>query len=69
MKPGLPTTFASGTIDNRSKLIFSLAGNPVSTWVTAHLFVVPTLRKLAGYTTSSQSTVIRVKVLCYQSQF
>ncbi|KAF9952067.1 hypothetical protein BGZ65_005549, partial [Modicella reniformis] len=51
MKPGKPTTFA--TIPNpnggQSKLMFGLPGNPVSATVTFHLFVLPALRKLAGY--------------------
>ncbi|KAG0297918.1 hypothetical protein BGZ96_004271 [Linnemannia gamsii] len=51
MKPGKPTTFA--TVPNpdggQPKLIFALPGNPVSATVTFHLFVLPALRKLAGY--------------------
>lgn len=44
MKPGKPTTFAS--LNNC--LVFSLPGNPVSSFVTAHLFVVPALKILSG---------------------
>ena len=44
MKPGKPTTF--GKIDNT--LIFSLPGNPVSAYVTAHLFVIPALKIMCG---------------------
>ena len=44
MKPGKPTTF--GQI-NRA-LVFALPGNPVSAFVTAHLFLVTTAKKLAG---------------------
>ena len=44
MKPGKPTTF--GEIDNT--LIFSLPGNPVSAYVTAHLFVIPALKIMCG---------------------
>ncbi|GJJ70089.1 gephyrin [Entomortierella parvispora] len=51
MKPGKPTTFA--TIPNpnggQPKLMFALPGNPVSATVTYYLFVIPALRKLAGY--------------------
>ncbi|KAI8595963.1 MoaB/Mog domain-containing protein [Dissophora ornata] len=51
MKPGKPTTFA--TVPNpkggQSKLMFGLPGNPVSATVTFHLFVLPALRRLAGY--------------------
>ena len=44
MKPGKPTTF--GQI-NRA-LVFALPGNPVSAFVTAHLFLVTTSKVLAG---------------------
>ncbi|CAH8624496.1 unnamed protein product [Dicrocoelium dendriticum] len=49
MKPGKPTKFASVPIcsnPSRSVLVFCLPGNPVSAFVTAHLFVLPLLRKL-----------------------
>ncbi|KAF8540198.1 MoaB/Mog domain-containing protein [Trichophaea hybrida] len=45
MKPGKPTTFA--TVGE--KKIFALPGNPASALVTFHLFVLPSLRKAAGY--------------------
>jgi gephyrin len=45
MKPGKPTTFA--TVGD--KQIFALPGNPASALVTFHLFVLPALRKAAGY--------------------
>ncbi|KAI7850827.1 MoaB/Mog domain-containing protein [Circinella umbellata] len=48
MKPGKPTTFATRELDN--KLIFALPGNPASAIVTFYLFVLPGLRKMAGYT-------------------
>ena len=56
MKPGKPTTFASvslkdpSTGDARTKLIFSLPGNPASAVVTYHLFVLPSLHQYAGIT-------------------
>lgn len=58
MKPGKPTTFlsiphhdnlaiaASTTTKPKPVLAFCLPGNPVSCYVTAHLFVLPLLRKL-----------------------
>ncbi|CAH8621181.1 unnamed protein product [Schistosoma rodhaini] len=58
MKPGKPTTFlsiprrdnsaitASTTTNPKPVLAFCLPGNPVSCYVTAHLFVLPLLRKL-----------------------
>ena len=49
MKPGKPLTFATVTVDGRPKLVFGLPGNPVSSLVTYYLFVVPALRKLAGW--------------------
>ena len=44
MKPGKPATF--GKINKA--LIFALPGNPVSAFVTAHLFVVTAAKILAG---------------------
>ncbi|MES2470543.1 MAG: gephyrin-like molybdotransferase Glp [Verrucomicrobiota bacterium] len=44
MKPGKPFLFTTQT----GKLIFGLPGNPASAFVTALLFVLPALRKLAG---------------------
>lgn len=62
MKPGLPTTFATGFWNGQSKAIFALPGNPVSAWVTAQLFVMPALRKTAGYA-NYWPTTIKVKVI------
>lgn len=44
MKPGKPTTF--GKIGKC--LIFALPGNPVSSFVTAHLFLVRAAKLFAG---------------------
>lgn len=68
MKPGKPTTFAtvpfkesasdsSATVqqERKSKLIFSLPGNPASALVTLNLFVLPSLHKLSGLGESSQA--------------
>jgi len=49
MKPGKPLTFATVEIDGRRRLIFGLPGNPVSSLVTFYLFVVPAIRKMAGW--------------------
>lgn len=62
MKPGKPTTFATTTIDGKRKLIFALPGNPVSAMVTFNLFVLPALRKLAGFQ-RPQLTKIKAKLL------
>src|SRR3990167_3796179 len=48
MKPGKPLTFATVTKSSQTKLIFATPGNPVSSLVTSHLFVVPALRALLG---------------------
>jgi gephyrin len=45
MKPGKPMTFAS-TDDTA---YFALPGNPVSAYVTFHLFVLPALRFMCGF--------------------
>jgi gephyrin len=54
MKPGKPTTFA--TIPG-GKQVFALPGNPASALVTYHLFVLPALRKAAGYESFELPTV------------
>ncbi|KAL3985644.1 MoeA N-terminal region (domain I and II) family protein [Acanthocheilonema viteae] len=61
MKPGLPTTFAYRKWNNREKFVFALPGNPVSTWVTAQLFLLPALKKMAGWE-HYQHTVISVRL-------
>lgn len=45
MKPGKPMTFAS----NDDVSFFALPGNPVSAFVTFHLFVLPPLRFMCGF--------------------
>ena len=42
LRPGKPLVFAS----HGARLAFALPGNPVSHWVTFHLFVAPLLQKL-----------------------
>ncbi|MCB0128828.1 MAG: hypothetical protein KDE58_41465, partial [Caldilineaceae bacterium] len=51
MKPGKPLTFATVPVATKPRptLVFGLPGNPVSSLVTFQLFVVPTIRKLAGW--------------------
>ena len=61
MKPGKPLTFATVTILGKSKLVFGLPGNPVSSLVTFQLFGIPTLRKMCGHATP-ELTVIHAKV-------
>ncbi|XP_042067030.1 molybdopterin biosynthesis protein CNX1-like [Salvia splendens] len=56
MKPGKPLTFAEilhGSTDKKSQtkiLAFGLPGNPVSCMVCFHLFLVPAIRQLSGWT-------------------
>lgn len=45
MKPGKPMTFAN----HGDNYVFGLPGNPVSAFVTFHLFILPALRKRCGY--------------------
>ncbi|KAH8264846.1 hypothetical protein KR038_003799 [Drosophila bunnanda] len=60
MKPGKPMTFASW----RQKYFFGLPGNPVSAFVTFHLFALPAIRWAAGWDRSKCSLpVIQVKLL------
>ncbi|KAJ6258768.1 hypothetical protein Dda_6821 [Drechslerella dactyloides] len=57
MKPGKPTTFATipspESPPTAHKPVFSLPGNPASATVTFHLFVLPALRQLSGYSGAS----------------
>uniref|UniRef100_A0A914LMH6 MoaB/Mog domain-containing protein n=1 Tax=Meloidogyne incognita TaxID=6306 RepID=A0A914LMH6_MELIC len=63
MKPGLPSTFASGIgLDGRPKLVFGLPGNPVSAFVTSHLFVIPQLRRIAGLDINWENIKINVEL-------
>lgn len=48
MKPGKPMTFAS----NDKVSYFALPGNPVSAFVTFHIFVLPALRYMCGFSES-----------------
>ncbi|KAE8656717.1 Molybdopterin biosynthesis protein CNX1 [Hibiscus syriacus] len=56
MKPGKPLTFAEINLNQADNalvnkvLAFGLPGNPVSCLVCFHLFVVPTIHLLAGWT-------------------
>ncbi|XP_017048165.1 molybdenum cofactor synthesis protein cinnamon [Drosophila ficusphila] len=60
MKPGKPMTFAS----RNDKYFFGLPGNPVSAFVTFHLFALPAIRWAAGWDRQKCSLpVINVKLL------
>ncbi|KAG4076195.1 hypothetical protein HA402_014744 [Bradysia odoriphaga] len=61
MKPGKPMTYASNT---SGKHVFGLPGNPLSAFVTFHLFVLPALRYLQGQDDSKLNlSVITVELL------
>lgn len=64
MKPGLPSTFASGQLEfGKTGIVFGLPGNPVSAFVSAHLFVMPMLRYRMGQEwKKAMGTMIKVKV-------
>ncbi|XP_012215540.1 gephyrin [Linepithema humile] len=63
MKPGKPTTFATCLYKNKKKYFLCLPGNPVSAFVTAHLFVLPLLRYLQF--DISESIVVVAKMSSY----
>lgn len=48
MRPGHPTWLGRRDHDGRSTLVFGLPGNPVSAYVTFHMFVAPALRRFSG---------------------
>lgn len=57
VKPGKPLWFGVLRQDDRSKLVFGLPGNPVSSMVTFELFVRPALRRLMGIDPAEPQTV------------
>lgn len=61
-----PTTFAtiSSSSPSAEKLFFALPGNPVSATVTFYLFVLPALRKMAGFK-DWELPVLNVEVYCF----
>ncbi|KIW21351.1 hypothetical protein PV08_01931 [Exophiala spinifera] len=67
MKPGKPTTFASvpfklGSSGERDRrLVFGLPGNPASALVTANLFLLPCVQRMAGLSGKGLERVV-VKV-------
>jgi molybdopterin molybdotransferase len=55
MQPGMPQGF--GVIGDDETPIFTLPGNPVSAFVSFHVFVLPALRKMMGVTPYVRPTV------------
>ncbi len=56
VKPGLPTTFATG----RERCIFGLPGNPVAVYLTFHLFVLRAVARLSGGTYEPRGFTVRL---------
>lgn len=48
LKPGKPILVATRDIGGRRQIVLGLPGNPVSSYVTAYLFMLPLLRALLG---------------------
>lgn len=56
-------TFADKRTSGNHCCLFGLPGNPVSAFVTFHLFVLPALRKYCGYSIDKLSMpIIEVEV-------
>lgn len=64
MKPGKPMTFAS----NGSVCYFALPGNPVSAYVTFHLFVLPALRLMCG-SSEAKSKLPLISVILLKDKY
>ncbi|XP_071723301.1 molybdopterin biosynthesis protein CNX1-like [Rutidosis leptorrhynchoides] len=65
MKPGKPLTFAEIVVKPGKKILaFGLPGNPVSCLVCFHLFVVPAVRNLSGW---SNPQLLRVQARLKQA--
>lgn len=48
MKPGKPVIFGRAIIDGKERRFLGLAGNPVSSLVSSHIFLKPLIQLLAG---------------------
>ena len=48
MKPGKPIMVAQRDAEGRKQIVIGLPGNPVSSYVTAYLFMLPLVRALLG---------------------
>src|SRR5208283_4379717 len=59
MKPGKPFLFAT-TPDSR--LVFGLPGNPLSAATTLHEFVLPALRRMAGWPEAHCRPLVRARL-------
>ena len=57
MQPGKPQGF--GLVGEDARPIFTLPGNPVSSYVSFEMFVLPAIRKLMGKPPYARPTVAR----------
>jgi molybdopterin molybdotransferase len=60
MKPGKPFLFATAP---DSRLVFGLPGNPLSAATTLHEFVLPALRRMAGWPEADCRPLVRARLL------
>ena len=58
MKPGKPVVLSR----LRDRVVFGLPGNPVSCFVSFHLFVAPALRKAMGQETQLDAPIVRARL-------
>jgi molybdopterin molybdotransferase len=65
MRPGMPQGF--GLVGPRQTPIITLPGNPLSSLVSFHVFVVPALRKLAGQDPAGASQFAAVAGAAWRS--
>lgn len=49
MRPGKPVIFGRANINGKERRFLGLAGNPVSSLVSSHIFLKPLINLLAGY--------------------
>jgi molybdopterin molybdotransferase len=49
MRPGKPVIFGKAEIGGKTRRFFGLAGNPVSSLVSSHIYLRPLIRLLGGY--------------------
>ncbi|XP_070508387.1 molybdenum cofactor synthesis protein cinnamon [Chironomus tepperi] len=65
VKPGKPMTFAS---NGTGTSVFALPGNPVSAFVTFHIFVLPALRFMSGFS-KTKSVLPTISVILQDSKY
>ncbi|MGB7285698.1 MAG: gephyrin-like molybdotransferase Glp [Salaquimonas sp.] len=53
MRPGKPVLFGRALIDGKERRFLGLAGNPVSSLVSSHIYLKPLIRMLGGYSANT----------------